>query len=338
MMFTSDTKEKVFSCLSGYNFYTIMEKFTDETGRQKSKAVHDLNGTDVEVRYDSKLSGQKDMQKWKYFIEHPIDISNILWPIDIIRNDDEELGIVFRRRSFPPLKPLKILLYNEEKLDWRSPEIQKLILNILKLCQNIHEGGYAYHCFDIERMWFDPKNMNVVFDFSLSMARTYHNAQREEKTDYVDVGIEFLPIWHELLAENHMTLEDDYYSITTMLFRLMIGRMPYQGRLMDGNGDMMNLLRDVDANAHVNMFRKYREQPVFIFDESDTRNAIGIFLEEEEYIERWNSLPENVKKMFYEVLKGQNVKKDLKDRVSYSPAKWLEVLTSVFSMTKGDVA
>lgn len=328
MLLNSEPKEQVFSSLSGYNFYYITEKYEDEYGNIKAKAIHELNGTDVEIRYDIVLSNSWIMKKWKYFIEHPIDISHMLWPIDIIIDDENKYGLVFRKRAFPPLKPLKKLLYNDMKLDWRNNDIQMLIMNFLKLCNEIHNGGYAYHCFDIERMHYNPQDMSILFDFSLSMARTHGDITCEEKINHTDVGIEFLAPWQELFEDNQMTLIDDYYSIAALLFRLMIGRMPYQGRLMDGVGDMMNLLRDIDDNAHINMFRKYREHPVFIFDEINQENAIGIFSEEEVFIERWNVLPDIVKKMFHEVLNGENVKKETSNRIYYSSEDWYNVLSN----------
>ncbi len=328
MLFTGEPKEQVFSSLSGYNFYYITEKFKDEYGNIKARAVHELNGTDVEIRYDIALSTGRTLKKWKYFIEHPIDINNILWPVDIIRDDEGVYGLVFRRRAFPPLKPFKDRLYNDEKLDWRNDDIQKLTINFLDLCKKIHDGGYAYHCFDICRMRFNPQDMDILFDFSLSMSRTYGELKKEEKINHADVGIEFLSPWLEMHEDNKMSLEDDYYSIAAILFRLMIGRMPYQGRLMDGMGDMMNLLRDIDENNHISMFAKYREHPVFIFDENNKENTIGIFSEEEIFIERWNALPENVKKMFNDVLNENNVKADNENRITYSPEEWLEVLVN----------
>ena len=328
MILRSENRDMVFSSLSGYNFYNIVNQFVDEYEKDKALAVHELNGSEVEIRYDANLSNSIVLEKWKYFIEHPIDISSILWPVDIIRSDEGKYGLVFRRRAFPPLKSFKEILYNDSKLDWRNTDIQRLINNFLDLCSKLHNGGYVYHCFDIDRMRYNPKDMSILFDFSLSMTRKSDDVEKSEKVSHLDVGIEFLAPWQELLEDNMMTLIDDYYSITAILFRLMIGRMPYQGRLMDGNGHMMNYLQDTDENNHITMFRKYREQPVFIFDDQNKENAIGIFSEEEIYIERWNALPESIKKMFNDVLNEKNVKKDAEKRIYYSPDEWLNILNN----------
>lgn len=331
-----DSKKLVFSCLSGYNFYHVTQEIVDPSGCKKTLAIHQLNDTDVEIRFDTALKGVKSLNRWKYFIEHPVDITNILWPVDIIK-DEDQYGLVFRRRAFPALEPLKKLLYNDMKLDWRQENIQKLILGFLNLCQNIHTHGYAYHCFDMERMYYNPKDMSLLFDFSLSMARTYDQLHHEETIGMEDVGIEFLPLWHDMDHANKLTLADDYHAITVILFRMMVGRMPYQGRLMDGIGDMMNLLRDVDENSHVNMFRQYREKPVFIFDPEDQRNAIGLFDDEQDFIDRWEALPANVREMFTKVLCGDNIRRDQQSRISCSTEEWIGMLTQCFQIGKEQV-
>ena len=330
----------VFSCLSGYNYYQIANGGSS-AGNSNIRAVHMLNGTEVEIRPNDTLSKEVCSKKWYYFIEFPADIRNILWPVDIVllSQDEKHFGLVFRRRAFPKLEPFREILYNEELLDWRKNNIQYLSVNFLDVCESLHSAGYAYHCFDLNRMYYNPKNMSVRFDFSLSLSRTHGELYKTETIQKDDVAIEMLPPWHKPFESHDMSLADDYYSITAMLFRLMIGRMPYQGRMMDGAGDMMNALRDTDELNHSIMFEQYLSQPIFIFDPDNNINMIGLLTNEQIFIDRWNTLPAKVQDMFLKVLCQKNVELDPDRRICYSPQQWRDVLgQECFNATsaKGD--
>lgn len=331
MLFKKNNKNLIHSCLSGYNFYKPYETIADAYGNiEKIRAVQDKSFTEVEIRYDDTLR-KPGINKWKYFIEHPIDIKSMIWPVDLI-TQEERLGLVFRRRAFPKMNTFRDLLYREYQLDWRKEKIQTFAVNFLNLCQNIHEGDYAYHCFDLNRMYYNAENMDVLFDFSLSMTRNFNDPLRKGRVDKENTGIEFLSPWLKMDENNEMTFIDDCYSITALLFRMMIGRMPYHGRLMDGLGDLMNIERDVDYNEHINMIRHYREISIFIFDPEDTSNGIGTFSDEQEYIQRWNDLPETVKQMFISVFSQKNVECSIDEKIYYTPKQWLEALSKCFSL------
>lgn len=325
-----DNADIMFSCLSGYNMYQVSESIQDPGF--DICATHCQNGTEVKIRRSESSLNEENLPKWKYFVEHPVDVSTMLWPVDVVTfEDNSEIGLVFRRRSLSKMEPIKTILYNDFLLDWHNEKTQKLIINFLKQCVNMHNNGYLYHCFDLNRIFYNPVDMSVLFDFSLSLSQIDDVVTVEK----ADVGIEFLPPWCDIEADNEMSLIDENYTISAIIFRLMIGRMPYQGRLMDGNGNMMNHLTDTDKDTHIMMFEAYRKNSIFIFDTNDTSNSIGLFTAEEKYIERWNSLPENIKRMFSDAL----IVKNGKTTKTYSSIDWLNALEKlVFDKSKGDVA
>jgi len=325
-----DNVDIMFSCLSGYNMYQVSTKIQDP--EFDICATHCQNGTEVKIRRSESLLNEENVQKWKHFVEYPVDVSTMLWPVDVVKfEDNSEIGLVFRRRSLPKMEPIKTILYNDFLLDWHNDKTQKLIINFLKQCVNMHNNGYLYHCFDLNRMFYNPVDMSVFFDFSLSLSQIDDSVIVEK----ADTGIEFLPPWCDMDADNEMSLKDENYTVSAIIFRLMIGRMPYQGRLMDGNGNMMNHLTDTDKDTHIMMFEAYRKNPIFIFDANDTSNSIGLFTAEEKYIERWNSLPQNIKKMFSDAL----IVKNGKTSKTYSSIEWLNALEKfVFDKSKGDIA
>ena len=322
MPIIKDNVGTLFSCLSGYNFYQLNRGCS--LSDMEIHAVHCLSESGVEIRKTTTQLNPGELKKWKYFVEHPVNVTNMLWPIDIVSlNDDLDIGLVFRARALPKMEPLKTILYNEDELDWRNPHIQDLVISFLKQCIDIHKNGYAYHSFDINRMFYNVASMEAFFDFSLSITP----AQEVTAINSNDVGIEFLPPWCDIEGDNPMGLAEDYYSIAAILFRLMIGRMPYQGRLMDGKGNMMNHLTDVDEDFHVMMFKAYHSTPVFVFDKNNTSNSIGLYTVEEKFVERWEKLPEKIKKMFSETLiYSENIRSKV-----YSDNGWLEAHGKIYS-------
>jgi len=313
-------KDMLFSCLSGHNIY-VPSKY------DRSSMLHLLSNTDVTVKAVKGIEPILVENKWRYFIERPVDIKNITWPVDIVNLPEKQMGLVFRKRAFPKMEPLKKILYNSNLLDWNRPEIRKLIGNLLKVFEEIHTGGYAYHAFDMEHMYYNEESFEVLIEFSLGMSIHCNDVTHISNVGIDSVAIEFVPPWVELDSRNCLSLSDDYYSIAAMLFRLMIGRMPYQGRLMDGHGDMMDLLRDIDPDTHVQMFKHYHDNPIFIFDPEDDINNVGVVTSVEKFKDRWEDLPEEIKAMFIKTFSKETLAMPYKDRKLYSVREWIDALT-----------
>ncbi len=311
--------QMLFSRLSGYNIYVPSKH--DPSGMS-----HFLSNDDVIVRPMPALDLDSVNEKWRYFVENPVDISSVLWPIDIVDLPDGIIGLVFRKRALPKLEPLKNLLYNSLLLSWKKDEIKQITANLLLTFSDIHENGYAYHSFDVEHIYFSRSNGKVFFDFSIGMARHFDSKVIESKVDFDSISIEFLPPWRSFEDRAHLSLVDDYYSISALIFRLLIGRMPYQGRIMDGQGDMMDLLRDVDPADHYRMFEHYHSNPIFVFDPNDKRNSIGLYTHEEKNVELWEDLPDEIKLMFIETFSNSNVAAPQSEKKLYKPSEWYDAL------------
>ncbi len=293
-----------------------------------------LTNEEVNIREVAGIDEKAIQEKWKYFIQYPVDIRCYLWPIDAVALPNGNYGLIFRKRAFPKLEPLKKVLYNPEALYWKNSGIQTLIKNLLNAFNILHQGGYAYHAFDIEKMYYNESTNDVLIDFSLGMSRHMFEVQYASVSSFDDVRIEFLPPWVSINDTVEMSLEDDYYSIAAMLFRLMIGRMPYQGRHMDGMGYIMDRQRDIDQGSHIQMFEHYRNNPVFIFDEDDTSNNIGLYSHEEKIIDKWDELPAEIKKMFIDVFGKANITAERGKRKLYSVQEWTDALETAHIINK----
>lgn len=336
----------MFSCISGYNYYASSKSHADGI-------IHIPSETDVEFKEFPRGDDTSIEEKWRYFVAWPPDTRYFIWPIDMAKDLDNKYTFVFRKRGFPKFQPIKNLLFNDEILDWQSPDIKKLARNFLKAMIALHKAGYVYHAFDYNNMYYNTDTMDIVIRFSTSMSRYYghpDNNRMNVPSDYEnlkaigivlsepylvnDILIDFLPPWVDVSTKEKMTLNDDYYSITAMLFRLFIGRMPYQGSIMIRNemADIMNGDRDQDEKEHQRMFEYYHEHPVFIFDPEDTSNEVGTFTHYQKFTKRWEALPEAVQKMFSAALAPPKDDEESWKTKPYEPRKlespevWLSTL------------
>lgn len=309
----------LFSCLSGYNIYLSSKNGVFDR-------IHMFTDEEVDVREVPGITATEAQEKWRYFIEHPINIKHFIWPIDIVEISDGKMGLVFRKRAFPKMEPIKKLLYSPDLLNWKNTNIQNIIRNLLTALEDLHSGGYAYHAFDMNKMFFNESNGEILIDFSSAMTRHFFDRKHSEPLNPEDVQVEFLPPWSSFNKNGSFSLEDDYYSVTAMLFRLMIGRMPYQGRLMDGVGDIMDRQRDVDQGMHIKMFEHYHNNPVFIFDDKDNSNSIGLYSHEEKIIEKWEGLPSEIRMMFNTVFSKNNIEKTRGEKEVYNEREWIDAL------------
>ena len=322
-------KAILFSSLSGYNFYTLDPK-KKPSGFYCGK--HCISGEEVEIRFSDQ---PRWINGWRNIIEYPADSEFYLWPVDVVSYFDgtnQKQGLVFQRqsfpaKSFPQLEPLKKFLYTDELLDWRTEPVKRFLYHFLDCAIHLNNGGYAYFDYNLDRIYYNPQDMNVLFDFTPYITRLDGDRYRSEKIPGADVAIEFLAPWVPAEGTVQVDLICEYYAIAAILFRAMIGRMPYQGRQMDGHGNIMNLLTDTDAMLHRQMFLVYRSNPRFIFEPGQHENTIGQFDNEKKYKERWKALPEQIQTMMMQVLCMKNAKADNLDRVVYSPQEWMEAFS-----------
>lgn len=309
----------LFSCLTGYNMYVPSKS-------DPSTLTHLLSETEVTIRPVKSADALAVERRWQHFVERPIDVRHVLWPVDIVQDDNDGMALVFRKRVFPKMEPLKKLLYNTNALSWENANIKAITAQLLSVFSIIHNGGYAYHAFDMEHIFYNERTNDVLIDFSLAMSR-HHGEKATVSTVLSDlIAVEFLPPWVPFDKRDQLALIDDYYAIAAMLFRLFIGRMPYQGRLMDGQGDMMDAIRDKDPDEHRRMFEYYHSHPVFLFDPTDTSNAIGLYTNEEKIIDRWEALPASIRSMFITVFSKDNLDAPYENKVLYSADEWTQAL------------
>lgn len=341
-----------FSRISGYNLYKIppAEQSPLPVVEQCSKTYdfgrltvdgehvpeyvgeHIPSGTDVRVKvigcYQKPIN--KAVIAWfRDVILNPMPQRIFEWPIDLVEYRQGEryvLVLVFPMVAYPGFTGIKELLYQprvNHVLDWReNPKIAALCINLLEAMKSLHENGYSYCDFDMQNIFYDPKTMEVFFRFTTNIEKKLHY-RRKEMIRKDLIAPEFAPPFldsEEYSGKDSETA--DQYSVCAILFRLMIGRLAYEGKGLVI--DVFDPLRDSDEAQHRYDFERYRRYPYFIFDDQDNRNELGAMSENDLPRERWEQLPEPVRAMFQKTL-GYASATDINAKL-YAEQEWLEAL------------
>lgn len=314
-----------FSLLSGYNFYKLPKK---------CEMNHSFLGTHIQSKVLVRVTPigkrnepiTKDCIVWhQNFIFKPMSQEHFEWPIDLIEYINEESKYiqcyVFPLKAYPAFVPIKTLLYQEKNskvLDWRNKEIQDICKNILAVFSLLHKDGYCYNNFDINRIFYEQSSKCVFLRHTLCI-REKESTELLDEIDTDDISKEFAPPY--IYKSEKYFGNIDEYSICCLLFRLMIGRLPYEGKGLTSFGEVFDPIRDVDVDAHQYYFQHYHQYPLFIFDANDASNSLGPMSENDLPRERWHELPDKIKDMFQNSL--GNMEDVLENNVKlYSPEEW----------------
>lgn len=345
-------EDLLFSQLCGANLYRCSKGSRQEATFDESllPIIRHDSGEVLGVCFYKTLNQPLQSQNWNTtarwyeIVQNPPGFYNFRWPIDYVISDEgQENGLVFHlRMDDPDIQPLKKFLYQEKLLDWRFPQVKMFLSNFLNEIASLHKTGFAYHRFDLDHIFYRPQSMELLFGFSLGVSAVHEDPLRTGFVPWSHCDMTFLPPWlvseldhcQEQGAGLEMDLCCDLYSIAAILFRAMIGRMPYQGRLMDGKGHLMNSdFPEEIGVARIAMMRSYLKNATFIFDPQRPENSLADFGRDQTCIERWNALPKEIQEMFLQVFREDAATYDSSMegrqhwlRKLYSPATWLNKL------------
>lgn len=333
-----DQKKKnmtyIYSRLSGFNIYTLCAQNSDHFRIRDVREKKETTYYAVPVYRLSEAISNERAAWYADIIRDPIMIDRFEWPIDLveIEQGDEICGcLVYNIKPHESMKPLKELLYQPRMssiLDWREPFIQRVCSSIASSISALHTDGYVYGSFDMNHILYDPQSGEMYFKFNTCIRRC------EGRTEFDLVpseapAIEFAcPYIYRDDYDGFMTTEIDDYQMTALLFRLMIGRLPYEGRDLMSYGSVFDPEFDTDSNAHGYYFRQYHQYPHFIFDERDETNSLSLVSDNDLPRERWAKLPEDIKRMFRAGL-CQSAAEHKNEASIPTPEAWLKVLSGL---------
>jgi hypothetical protein len=329
MIGQQDSKQSplLFSCCSGYDFYYLDNRGTCEVfGKKKDIIKHVKTGAYFYYeRFPTDFEEGFNLDYWVNLVRKPVALKHYLWPVDVIAwpiNDRSVHALVFPIRTLPPLRAAIELFKDDMKAGWDKPWVKCLVSNLLEAWCSFDSQNYAYHEVSPLNLHYQSSDYSVMFDFSFSTQKvdglfdTCHIDRERVMPDYAD------SYFYRAERGSLMDLASDYYSIAVMLFKLLIGRLPYQGKVMEHEPD-------TNEREHRNWLEVYHRNTFFIFDEQDDTNHIGGesgFAKDEVFVERYQALSPEVQMMFRQVFKGDNVLRKASELVFYSPQEWKEAL------------
>lgn len=325
-----------FSTLSGYNFY----QFPNGNIEDITTAIHVPSDTTVRVvpLGSRKTKMTRRQAKWySAILLDPVLKDCFEWPVDIVEtveNNDIKLYYIFNQRAYPKLTPLKNLLYENDQikkneLDWRNPWVMTICKNLLVAFAELDKNGYMYHNFDMNQIFYNNETGEVLLKYTTKLRRKGSDTVFDE-IDCRDIATEFAPpyIYKKEKYTGKLDEYSDYYQIAALIFRLMIGRLPYEGNQFYSYGTVMKEGFPMDPGEYKQYFWAYHNYPHFIFDETDKTNELGATFEHEAPKQRWALLPEEVKAMFRLALRQSTAMRD--EEVSLpTPAQWLKVIEAL---------
>jgi len=276
------------------------------------------------------------LEKWIKLIKTSsgVDkIKNYVWPVDIVdlRQTLDDYGAKYAllfplREDLGGYESIGSMLSNLA-INARFLDLEvnleaniKLAKNLIKAWYDFDDCKYAYHEFSFFNMLINMEN-EVMFDFSFS-AHEY-----KEKTDGVIVHMnrihpDYTDTYYFQRKSMEMDVISDYFSMAVILFRLLIGCLPYQGRLLEG-------LHNLTAKDHSDWVKQYHKNPIFIFDSNEDLNRISSTANPEKYEERWERLSPLAKGMFSAIFNTDNVMRKSSPKTLpkfYTPQDWKNLL------------
>lgn len=316
-----DPNRVYMSLLSSYNLYF-------NTGnRVKTASCNDAilikHMSSGEEYYCVKLrtrSFNDSVSKWREIINNPAHKS-FFWPVDIISIPDRETGyvwfsLVYPCKSVAPVVSFSNFTTSSEYMGVESPIAKQLAKNIVDAFVNFYNHSYLYNIWDNNNFFVNTKDHTLIVSFSdvtdiISGENKAEIIMEDYFTEYTDPYGYNNEFKYDSISE--------MYSLAAMIFRILVGRYPYEGALMDGNM----------KSSELEIFqwkKEYISHPIFIFDDSDKRNSIGDFDHERIFLWRWDSLTNELRKMFSDIFQEKNVLRQNSSVVSYTPYDWNEAL------------
>lgn len=319
----------IYSCCSGYNFYFPANRRSCEVFGERKNIIQHVKTEEFfyVTEFPDDMNNDVDLNYWIEIIRKPVDLKHYVWPVDVIIWDEQPKGkkryaLVFPIRALPAFEPVSTLLSNDMQAGWNMTWVKKIVPNLLEAWCHFDDSKYAYHEFSDQNMFYQKETYDVMFDFSFStqrvdgLFRTCRVNKKRVMPDYADS-------YYYTDGRNYlMDLASDYYSIAVILFKILVGRLPYQGKVMEHEPNSNEL-------EHNSWIRVYHKNTFFIFDEKDDTNQIGGetgFAKDDIFVERWEELPLHIRNMFHNVFQTANVMRLDNELIFYSPHEWKEAL------------
>lgn len=312
-----DPSRVYMSLLSAYNLYIDTGNRVKTASCNNAILLNHMNSGEEYYCVRLRNRGFNDsISKWREIINNPAQKS-FFWPVDIISVPDRETGcvwmnLVYPCRAVPLVVSFSDLASNSEYIGVESAKAKLLAINIADAFADFYNHSYLYSVWDNSNFFVDIKYNSIMAVFSdvtdiLSQDKRTEIVMEDYFTEYTDPYGYNNGFKYDFFSE--------MYSLVAMLFRILIGRYPYEGSLMDG--------KQKESELEIFQWKKeYVSHPIFIFDAHDKRNSIGDFDHEKIFLNRWNCLSDELRRMFSEIFQEENVLRKNDSVIFYTPHDW----------------
>ncbi len=273
-------KDILYSFLSGWNKYHYTNTVYRWLNNECFPVIRNMNtGEEFHVR---PAVGGSDYPKWNQMV-HNVPSASMIWPVDVVFQIDapEQFFFVFKNITYQKARPLSQMIEERNVVpQTMSPEKIRLYVGIVvDTAADFYRHGYAYYGWNADHIWMAEESDRLYFDFVQNV-----DCRKSTKPFPTEKN-------HILYCDPLKVAYDDsldYFALIVLLFYLLIGKFPYDGKLMSGIG------KSNPAEMEI-WYESYRKNCIFIFDPINHSNEIGAFSSEERYIERWKSLPQDLR-------------------------------------------
>lgn len=289
-----------------------------------------------------------EIGRYRAQILRPPAIDSILWPSDLVELHEYQEGflayvhnqytdmpkepvqqggayaLLFPYGDYPKILRAEVVYGAMQEPSWKEESVRTLAVEAVRTIHNLNLCGYSYLDMSLSRLFVNARG-NVLLDYSNLVYSTDDLRDANDlwacAPEQGEYPVEFMePAYVQGLVDR-MDFHTQNYALAAFLFYVLYGNYAYDGRLLIGETDDSLI-------QHYDKFRKYHQMPVFIFDENDSRNTLGLFAEDEAIITLWKESPEQVKELFAYTLAEKNAKRE-NDTCNPSPRTWLRVFKEV---------
>lgn len=283
-----------------------------------------------------------DDHYWDYLIERPLNRDLFVWPVDVLVAESGRQLVFPIRRDLADFRPLRDALANindrpRPQFAWSAAMHDRhavpLVNGLLAVWQELERCGYLYGGFSIDHMYVETANPgHVICDFNQSTLGScgLSDGDGDDRGTVTLIGRltgEYLDPYQWSRSDGRsvsIDAESERFTLAAMLFRVMVGRMPYDGRAIEPDW-----AANTDAQMHEVWVRQYQNDPVFIFDPQDEGNIVGGDDSPESdrhFVANWRQVNPAMRDLFVSVFRTDNAMRTGDEPTFPTARQWRQTL------------
>lgn len=319
MSYFINSNEILFSRICCDNIYRIVGNYPSFEMMMGEKLLLEVEHIKSKEKFLCFQCGRLQKQR-NAFVLNAISVpmlKSFVWPCDFVSLGKNDYWLFKKRIGHKDNKFENLLNVMRYKTfdGFETPRIREIVFNYLNALDNLFLNGYIYRYWD-ERLIFVGEEYNeIVFQFHTYLSKKNVSMHLKEEEYYSELTDPYA-----YYNGNAYDFFSDMYSYQTVLFKLLVGIYPFEGK------NLLYKKNDDSKSGHQGWVMHYLRNVYFVFDEDDRRNRIGVMGEDIPRVKRWEALPLNLQNMFRNVFKRSNVLRENERIVFYSPQEWIREL------------